>query len=112
MEALFGGFATRAAGPLAVFLGYTALFAALALAGYVTAHLAGRPHLMWASLVAIIYILLTATFQATRDAIVAHEAGIGALAPIDFVQLTVTDVLALTGAVAGGWLAERFQVSA
>jgi len=93
------------------FANYVALFVALALAGYVTGHLVGRWQVLYAALTAVVYILMTATYQATRDAIVAHEAGLAALAPIDFIQLTLTDVLALTAASCGGWVAERFQVT-
>ena len=108
---LFGGLAGRTTGAAEVFLSYLGLFGALVLAGYVTGHLVGRPQLVWATLVGIIYILLTATLQATRDAIVAYESGIAALPPLDLLQLTISDVLVLTGAVFGGWLADRFQIS-
>lgn len=91
--------------------GYVALFLALALAGYVTGHLVGRWQVLYAALTAVVFILLAATIQATRDAIVAREFGLAALAPIDFVQLTLTDVLAMTAASCGGWVAEHFQLT-
>ena len=108
MHALFGLAVSQTPPGLVVFVGYIALFAALVLAGFVTGHLVGRFQLVYGSIVAIVFILLTATAEATREAIVARELGVGALPPIDFVQLTVTDVLAMTGATFGGWLASRF----
>jgi hypothetical protein len=110
MQALFGALLAQSPAGAAGVLGYVALFLALALAGYVTGHLVGRLQVVYAALTAVVYILLTATFQATRDAIIAREFGLGALAPIDFVQLTLADVLAMTAACCGGWVAERFQI--
>jgi hypothetical protein len=107
MQALFGALVAQNTG----FVAYAALFVALLLAGYVTGHLVGRWQVLYAALTAVVFILLTATYQATRDAIVAHESGLAALAPIDLIQLTLTDVLAMTAASCGGWLAERFQVT-
>jgi hypothetical protein len=111
MQTLFGALLAQTTVGAPWLLGYVALFLALVLAGYVTGHLVGRFQVVYAALMAIVYILSTATFQATREAIVARELGLGALAPIDFVQLTVTDMLAMTAASCGGWLAERFQVT-
>jgi hypothetical protein len=107
MQALFNLLVSQTPAGTAAFLGYVALFAALALAGFVTGHLVGRFQVIYGALVAILFILLTATFEATREAIVAREFGIGALPPIDFVQLTLTDVVAMTGATCGAWLAAR-----
>jgi len=111
LQALFGGLLAQTAAGASGLVGYVALFAALALAGYVTGHLVGRLQVLYAALTAVVYILSTATFQATREAVTAHQLGLAALAPIDFVQLTLTDVLAMTAASCGGWLAERFQVT-
>jgi hypothetical protein len=111
MQAAFGALLTQSPAGASWLFGYLSLFLALALAGYVTGHLVGRFRVVYAALMAVVYILLTATFQATREAMVAREYGLAALAPIDFVQLTLTDVLAMTAASLGGWLAERFQVT-
>lgn len=92
------------AGPL---LPYAALVLALLLGGYVAGHLARRLPVLYAALVAVFYILLTAGLQTMREAAVARQFGLAALAPIDFVQLTLTDVLAMSGATLGGWLAAR-----
>jgi hypothetical protein len=113
LQALFGGLLAQssASASWVGVAGYVALVGALALAGYVTGHLVGRLQVLYAALTAVVYILFTATFQATREAFTAHQLGLAALAPIDFVQLTLTDVLAMTAASCGGWLAERFQVT-
>jgi hypothetical protein len=108
MQALFGGLAgvTPLAGSLLV--SYVVLFLALAVGGFVTGYLVGRFQALYGALAAIVFILLTVTFQASREAIFAREFGLQELPPIDFVQLTITDVLAMTGASFGGWLASRF----
>jgi hypothetical protein len=111
MQVLFGALVSQGPSVVSGLLGYLALVLALGLAGYVTGHLVGRVQVLYAALMAVVYILLTATFQATRDAIIAREFGMAALAPIDFVQLTLTDVLSMTAASCGGWLAQRFQVT-
>lgn len=111
LQALFGALLAQTPAGASAIGGYVVLCLALALAGYVTGHLVGRWQVLYAALTAVVFILLTATYQATRDAIVAHESGLAALAPIDLIQLTLTDVLAMTAASCGGWLAERFQVS-
>ncbi len=106
MQALFALFGAqlRIASPIG---DYVSLFVALGLAGYVTGHLVGRGQVLYGALMAIVYILLTTTIQATGEAILAHEAGLRALPPIDFVQLTLLDVLSMGGASLGGWIATR-----
>lgn len=109
MQTVFAGLVTRTTALASPLTGFGALFLALVLGGYVTGHFVARgpATLLYGAFVAIVYILLTATVQATRDAIVAHEAGFSALPPIDFVQLTLEDVLAMAGATCGAWLAVR-----
>ena len=109
MQTVFGGLLMRTTALASPLLGLGALFLALVLGGYVTGHFVarGRATLVYGAFVAVAYILLTATVQATRDAIVAHESGFAALPPIDLIQLTLEDVLAMTGATAGAWLAVR-----
>src|SRR5436305_1161666 len=111
MQTLFATFADRLGPGFGVFVGYLALTIALGLGGFVTGHFvgAGRVAVVYGAFVAVLFILITATAQATRDAIIAREAGFAALPPIDFLQLTVTDVLAMTGASCGAWLAIRTQ---
>lgn len=110
MQALFGALAAQAGPGAGSLAAYVVLVVALGLGGYVTGHLVGRLQVLYAALVAVVFILVTATFQATRDAVVARQLGLAALAPIDFLQLTMTDVVAMTAASCGGWLAERFSV--
>jgi hypothetical protein len=111
MQALFGALVARTGSGASPLADYVVLVVALGLGGYVTGHLVGRLQVLYAALVAVAFILITATFQATRDAVLARQLGLAALAPIDFVQLTLTDVLAMTAASCGGWLAERFQLT-
>jgi hypothetical protein len=86
---------------------YAALFAALVLGGYVSAHLAGRYHIFHGALAAVVYIFVTVTINAIREAPIARQFGMGALEPIDLIKLTITDVVAVVGASCGGWLAGR-----
>ncbi|MBV9174638.1 MAG: hypothetical protein JOZ81_31640 [Chloroflexi bacterium] len=48
------------------------------------------------------------TVDAAREAALARQLGLAGLPAIDFVQLTLTDVVAMVGASCGGWLAGRF----
>jgi hypothetical protein len=107
MQALFAIFAAQLGLAGAALVNYAALFVALGLAGYVTGHLVGRAQVLYGTLMAIVFILLTTTVQATGEAILAHEAGLQALPPIDFIQLTLLDVLSMAGASLGGWVASR-----
>ncbi len=104
MQALFSLLVGQAGGP---FVGYFSLFLSLGIAGYVTGQLVGKAQVLYGTLMAIVFILLTTTVQATSEAILAHEQGLGALPPIDLLQLTVVDVLSMTGASLGAWVATR-----
>jgi len=86
---------------------YAILFVALGLGGYVTGSLAGRLPIFYGALAAVAYIFVTVTYTATREAVVARQQGLGVLPAIDFVQLTLQDVLAMLGASVGGWLAGK-----
>ena len=86
---------------------YAALFAALVLGGYVAGHLAARHHVFYGAFAAVVYIFVSVTVNAIREAPVARTLGFGALAPIDLIELTITDVVAMLGATCGGWLAGR-----
>ena len=59
------------------------------------------------ALAAALYVFVTVTLSALREAPVARQFGLNALPPIDLLQLTLTDVLAMTAATWGGWLAGR-----
>jgi hypothetical protein len=86
---------------------YAAIFVALVLGGYVAGHLVGSLHALNGAFAAVLYVFVTVTINAVREAPVAREFGLSALPPIDLVQLTLTDVLAMTAATWGGWLAGR-----
>ncbi|MDQ3810212.1 MAG: hypothetical protein M3336_07970 [Chloroflexota bacterium] len=105
MQALFDLLTAQAGlGRLAV-AHYLGLFAALVLGGYVAGHLVRRWHALHGALAAATFIFVSVTINALREAPVARELGLQALPPIDFVQLTITDLLAMTGGSWGGWLA-------
>jgi hypothetical protein len=110
MQALFDLFAAPLRIAQSPVFEYVSLFLALGLAGYVTGHLVGRAQVMYGALMAIVFILLTTTVQATSEAIVAYDQGLQGLQrlpEIDLIQLTVQDVLAMGGASLGGWIASR-----
>jgi hypothetical protein len=88
---------------------YPAQFAALVLGGYVTGHLVGRWHVLYAALAAVAYIFVTVTASSVREITVARQLGLAALPPIDFGQLALADVIAMFGASCGGWLASRLD---
>lgn len=86
---------------------YVAQFLALLLAGYVTGHVVGEWHALWGALAAVAYIFVTVTVSSVREIAEARQLGLAALAPINFAQLAFADVVAMTGASCGGWLASR-----
>jgi hypothetical protein len=88
---------------------YAAQFVALVLAGFVAGHLAGQWQVVYGALAAVAYIFVTATLTAIHEVGVARQSGLGALAPIDFAQLALTDVVAMAGGSCGAWLAARFE---
>jgi hypothetical protein len=102
MQALFGALVGNA-----LLAGYAALFVALVLGGYVAGHLVGRYHIFHGALAAVVYIFVSVTIKAIREAPVARQLGLGALEPINLIELTITDIIAMLGASCGGWLASR-----
>jgi hypothetical protein len=88
---------------------YATQFVALVLAGYVAGHLVGRWHALYGALAAVAYIFVTVTVSSVREVSVARQLGLAALPPIDFLQLALTDIVAMTGASCGGWLAARLE---
>jgi hypothetical protein len=82
---------------------------ALALAGFVAGHFAGRWQVGNAVLAAGGYIMIAATAIGLNEASQASITGLSALPPLDFVQLAVGAVFGLTAASIGGWLAGRGQ---
>jgi hypothetical protein len=108
MQAVFVALVGQVASPSAL-TDYAAQFLALVLAGYVAGHLVGQWHALYGALAAVAYILVTVTVNAVREVAVARQLGLGALAPIDFLQIALTDIVAMTGASCGGWLAARLD---
>jgi hypothetical protein len=88
---------------------YAVQFVALLLAGYVAGHLVGEWHALYGALAAVAYIFVTVTISSVREVAVARQLGLAALPPIDFFQLAFTDIVAMTGASCGGWLAARLE---
>ena len=105
MRALF----TILLGSPAPVIDYLTQFVALVLAGYVAGHLVGRWHALYGALAAVAYIFVTVTISSVREVSVARQLGLAALPPIDFLQLAFTDIVAMTGASCGGWLAARLE---
>ena len=107
MQALLVAALGRVSSPSAL-TDYAAQFVALLLAGYVAGHLVGRWHALYGALAAVAYIFVTVTASSLREIATARQLGLEALAPIDFFQLAANDVVAMTGASLGGWVASRF----
>ena len=105
MQALFSLVIAEAGLPIPTY--YLTTFGALVIGGFVAGHLAGRQHAFNGALAAVLYIFVTVTANAIREAPLAREVGVAGLPPIDFLQLTITDLLAMAGASWGGWLASR-----
>ena len=108
MQALFVDVLGRLSSPSPL-SDYAAQFLALVLAGYVAGHLVGRWHALYGALAAVAYIFVTVTVGSVREVAVARQFGLAALPPIDFFQLAFTDIVAMTGASCGGWLAARLE---
>ncbi len=84
---------------------YAILFVALVLAGFVTGHLAGGWYAFNGALAAVAYIFVAASLTTIREASAVRTSGIFSLAPIDYFGLALGDLVALTSASLGGWLA-------
>jgi hypothetical protein len=107
MQALLESMARAARLPDSPLAAYGVLFVALVLAGYVAGHFVHNFHAVYGALAAVLYIFVATTINAVREVSIARQFGLGALAPLDFLQLALTDVVAMTGASCGGWLAGR-----
>jgi hypothetical protein len=107
MQVIFELLASLAGVPETAVVHYVAIFAALVCGGYVAGHLVGTFHALHGAFAAVLYVFVTVTVSAVREAPVARQFGLSALPPIDLLQLTITDVLAMTAATWGGWLAGR-----
>jgi hypothetical protein len=65
--------------------------------------------IFYGALAAVVFIFITVTIDAIREATLARQIGLAGLPAIDLIQLTLTDVLAMVGASCGGWLAGRLS---
>jgi hypothetical protein len=86
-------------------------FAALLLAGYVAGHIAGSFEVLHGALAASAYIFVDATITSVREASIASQLGVVRLPPIDFVQLAVTDLIALIAASFGALISSTGRPS-
>jgi hypothetical protein len=81
-------------------------FFALLVGGYVAGRLGGRVGVMQGLAVAVIFILVSASIKAWWEIDLASRFGPQVLGPMDMGGLILGDLVHLTGACAGGWLAD------
>ena len=81
-------------------------FFALVGGGYVAGRLAGRVGVMQGVAVAILFILIAASWKAWVEIELATKYGPHVLGPMDMGGLVLGDLVHLTGACVGGWLAD------
>jgi hypothetical protein len=82
-------------------------FVALMAGGYVAGRLGGRVGVIHGVAVAAIFILVAASIKAWWEIDLATRFGPGVLGPMDMGGLILGDLVHLTGACVGGWLADR-----
>jgi hypothetical protein len=87
-------------------------FLALVAGGYVAGRMSGRVGVMQGVAVAVIFILVSASIKAWWEIDLATRFGPQALGPMDMGGLILGDLVHLTGACFGGWLADSQRVSA
>jgi hypothetical protein len=87
-------------------------FVALVAGGYVAGRMSGRVGVMQGVAVAVIFILVSASIKAWWEIDLATRFGPQALGPMDMGGLILGDLVHLTGACFGGWLADSQRVSA
>src|SRR5439155_3769218 len=81
-------------------------FFALMAGGYVAGRLGGRVGVIQGVAVAAIFILVAASIKAWWEIDLASRFGPGVLGPMDMGGLILGDLVHLTGACVGGWLAD------
>jgi hypothetical protein len=87
-------------------------FIALLIGGYIAGRVAGRLGVIQGVAVAVIFILISASIKAWVEIDLAGRFGPGVLGPMDMGGLILGDLVHLTGACAGGWLADSQRVRA
>jgi hypothetical protein len=81
-------------------------FVALLAGGYVAGRLGGQFGVMQGVAVAVIFILISASVKAWWEIDLATRFGPQVLGPMDMGGLILGDLIHLTGACLGGWLAD------
>jgi hypothetical protein len=81
-------------------------FVALIAGGYVAGRLGGQVGMMQGVAVAILFILISASSKAWWEIQLASAFGPNVLGPMDMGGLILGDLVHLTGACVGGWLAD------
>ena len=81
-------------------------FFALVAGGYVAGRLAGRVGVMQGVAVAVIFILIAASWKAWVEIELATKYGPHVLGPMDMGGLILGDLIHLSGACVGGWLSD------
>src|SRR5712691_10006420 len=81
-------------------------FFALLAGGYVAGRLGGRVGVMQGVAVAILFILIAASIKAWWEIDLATRFGPQVLGPMDMGGLLLGDLVHLSGACLGGWLAD------
>ena len=81
-------------------------FFALMAGGYVAGRLSGQFGVMQGVAVAVLFILIAASIKAWWEIDLASRFGPQVLGPMDMGGLILGDLIHLTGACLGGWLAD------
>jgi hypothetical protein len=81
-------------------------FLALLIGGYVAGRLSGQFGVMQGVAVAVLFILVAASVKAWWEIDLATKYGPQVLGPMDMGGLILGDLIHLTGACVGGWLAD------
>jgi hypothetical protein len=82
------------------------LFAAMFVGGLVAGKIAGRMGVIQGVAMAVIFILIGASYKAYVEIDLATQFGPQVLGPMDMGGLILGDLVYLLGACSGGWLAD------
>ena len=86
-------------------------FVALVAGGYVAGRLSNHVGVMQGVAVAVMFILVSASIKAWWEIDLASRFGPQALGPMDMGGLILGDLVHLTGACFGGWIADSRRLS-
>src|SRR5688572_14415333 len=81
-------------------------FVALLVGGYLAGRLGGQVGVMQGVAVAVLFILVAASYKAWVEISMVSRFGPQVLGPMDMGGLILGDLIHLTGACLGGWLAD------